>query len=586
MNAHHHIIAIGATKANIDEIASFFNQKPLAGVAYVIVQYLPPDFRTRLAEILARHLHLAVREAQNGVLVETDHVYITPDDKYMIIDKGRLYITEKAHSLGLRRNTDIFFSSLAADQGQKAIGVVLFEIKEDDLGWIGAIRSAGGIIIARKQETVCLPSTTDCADFFAEPGLMPQIIEDYVMQNRKTLLDQNEKVTMEMIFNVIRENTAFDFSGYRFDMLSHKTRKRALDQNFYSLADYLSFLKVTIAEMHALSREFLTGGTTLSRSESTSDSLRATIAKGTWRIENHKPEFNEELTHNEHLPDLEKKLNELKTSLSEVRRQSDVTIIDLRVANALLRLANGRLRHDNKEMRSANQELDVKYKKLIEVNEELDNFVHLASHDLLAPLAHIEGSISLINEIGVDDTHLTEVLDIIGASIKRFRTLVEDIGTIAKVEHDLKSREQVDINEVIQSVLWPLEAKIQQSKTQITVDLQERSISFSKKNLRSIVFNLVSNSLKFNQSLHPTIHISTEKSGGQLIVSVKDNGLGIATTELDHIFSLYGRVRNDIEGNGIGLYLIKRIIDASGGRLVVESIPGEGSKFSIYFAAN
>lgn len=67
---------------------------------------------------------------------------------------------------------------------------------------------------------------------------------------------------MEMIFDVIRENTAFDFSGYRFDTLSHKTRKRALDQNFYSLADYLSFLKVTSTEMHALSREFLAGGTT------------------------------------------------------------------------------------------------------------------------------------------------------------------------------------------------------------------------------------------------------------------------------------------------------------------------------------
>lgn len=262
MNAHHHIISIGASETSIDEIASFFVEKPLAGVAYVIIQQLPSDFRTRLAEILAKHLHLAIHEAQNGVLVETDHVYIIPDDRSMTIRKGRLWITEKVQDLGLHQNTDNFFCSLAADQGEKAIGVVLFEIGEDGLDGIRAIRKAGGIVIARKQETIHPAPTADCVDFIAEPGLMPQIIEDYVIQNRKILLDQNEKVTMEMIFDVIRENTAFDFSGYRFDTLSHKTRKRALDQNFYSLADYLSFLKVTSTEMHALSREFLAGGTT------------------------------------------------------------------------------------------------------------------------------------------------------------------------------------------------------------------------------------------------------------------------------------------------------------------------------------
>lgn len=269
MNAHHHIVSIGASESSIDEIAAFFDQKPLAGVAYVIIQHLSPDFRTRLAEILARHLHLAIREAQNGVLVETDHVYIIPDDSYMTIRKGRLYITEKGHDLGLHQSIDRFFTSLATDQGEKAIGVILFEIGEDGLNGIRAIRKAGGIVIARKLETAPPALATGWVDFVAEPCLMPQIIEDYVVQSRETLLDQNEQVTMEMILDVIRENTAFDFSGYRFDMLSHKTRKRALDQNFFSLADYLSFLKVTSTEMNALSREFLAGGTTSSGSRST-----------------------------------------------------------------------------------------------------------------------------------------------------------------------------------------------------------------------------------------------------------------------------------------------------------------------------
>lgn len=133
--------------------------------------------------------------------------------------------------------------------------------------------------------------------------------------------------------------------------------------------------------------------------------------------------------------------------------------------------------------------------------------------------------------------------------------------------------------------MWPLETKIKQSHTQIIVSLRERFIYFSKKNLRSIVFNLISNSLKFNESLQPSIHIITEKINGQVVLSVEDNGMGIPTPELEHVFKLYGRARYDIEGNGVGLYLTKRMIDASGGSLVVESTLGEGSKFTISFAA-
>lgn len=584
MNAHHHIISIGASDSGIDDIATFFDQKPLAGVAYVIIQHLPPDFRARLAEVLAKDLYLVISEAQNGVLVETDHVYIIPEGKSMSIRKGRLYITEKPYNPRLHNSTDSFFTSLAADQGEKAIGVILFEIGEDSLEGISAIRDAGGIVIARRQDAIHLAPAINEVDFVTEPALIPQIIEDYVMQSRKTLLDQNEEVTMEMIIDAIRENTTFDFSGYRLDILSHKTRKRALDQNFYSLADYLSFLKVTSTEMHSLSREFLTGGIAAPVNENTPNSPGTNPEPEIFGFKRDGDKLENKVTHEEQLMELEKELNELKARLSLVHK-SDVSMNNLKVANALLRLANGRLRHDNSEMRSANHQLDAKNKKLTEANKELDNFVHLASHDLLAPLAHIEGSIALINEIGVTDTQLAEMIGIINASAKRFRALVEDMGNVAKAEHDLKSKEKVDIEEIIQSVLWPLETKIKQSHTQIIVSLRERSIYFSKKNLRSIVFNLISNSLKFNESLQPSILIITEKINGQVVLSVEDNGMGIPTPELEHVFKLYGRARYDIEGNGVGLYLTKRMIDASGGSLVVESTLGEGSKFTISFAA-
>jgi two-component system, chemotaxis family, CheB/CheR fusion protein len=228
-------------------------------------------------------------------------------------------------------------------------------------------------------------------------------------------------------------------------------------------------------------------------------------------------------------------------------------------------------------------ELGIKNTKLNQINKELDNFVHLASHDLMTPLTQIEGSIAVMNEIGVADSQLSEFLGIINTSVKKFRTLVQDIATIAKVEDDLRSMESIDIDEVVQNVLWSLENKIRQTGAELTVNLEVKSIYFSKKNLRSILFNLVSNSLKYNDSAHPVIKISTQSKDAQLILSVQDNGIGIREQELEQIFHLYGRLRHDIEGDGIGLYLTKRIIDASGGNLVVESVPGQGSKFSVYF---
>lgn len=267
MNAHHHIVSIGASAGGIEEIASFFDQKPLAGVSYVIILHLSPDFRTRMAELLARHLDLVIREAENGMLVEADHVYIIPNDKYMTLQKGRLLVTDKGRELHAHHTINKFFNSLASDQGEKAIGVILSGAGDDGTEGIRSIHHAGGMVIARNPETTefgSMPGSaiaTGLVDFVSEPELMPGIIEEYVVQNRTILLDQNEQMTMQMILDLIRDNTTFDFSGYKHAALSRRTRKRAMNQNFSSLADYLSFLKGTPEEMSALAKEFLTSVT-------------------------------------------------------------------------------------------------------------------------------------------------------------------------------------------------------------------------------------------------------------------------------------------------------------------------------------
>ncbi len=227
-------------------------------------------------------------------------------------------------------------------------------------------------------------------------------------------------------------------------------------------------------------------------------------------------------------------------------------------------------------------ELDQKNQSLLRINADLDHFIHAASHDLLAPLGNIETSINVMNHIALSDAKLMDVLELINRSIKTYRLLITDIGIIAKVESEMTIMEMVNLDEIIDNVEWSLTDKIKQSGAKISRDLAVTELPFSKKNLRSILFNLVSNAIKFKGDDEPFINIHCERQGKNIVLRIKDNGKGIDPSGLDKIFAMYGRLNQDIEGSGIGLYLAKKIINAAGGKILVESEPGKGSIFTIF----
>lgn len=238
--------------------------------------------------------------------------------------------------------------------------------------------------------------------------------------------------------------------------------------------------------------------------------------------------------------------------------------------------------NDITALKNAQRDLDQKNKMLLRINADLDHFIHAASHDLLAPLGNIETSIGIMNSIALSDAKLHDFLKMINMSVRKFRELITDIATIAKVESDMIQLEKVDLAQIIDNIEWSLEDKILASGAVISRTLDVNEILFSKKNLRSIVYNLISNAIKFCGSEYPLIQVSTKVEGGQVVLSVRDNGKGIPKGAVDQIFDMYGRLSQDIEGHGIGLYLAKKIVNAAGGNIVVESEPGVGTVFSIY----
>jgi len=111
-------------------------------------------------------------------------------------------------------------------------------------------------------------------------------------------------------------------------------------------------------------------------------------------------------------------------------------------------------------------------------------------------------------------------------------------------------------------------------------------ITYSRRKLRSILYNLVSNAIKFKSPDRILeIFIKTESQNDYIILSVKDSGVGIAEDKQEAIFSKYYRLENTVEGSGIGLYLVKEIVQNSGGKILLQSEPGKGSEFKVYLKA-
>lgn len=238
--------------------------------------------------------------------------------------------------------------------------------------------------------------------------------------------------------------------------------------------------------------------------------------------------------------------------------------------------------NDITELKHTQSELNDKNLSLLRINEDLDHFIHAASHDLLTPLGNIETTIRILtDEMPLIDPTYSNYLNIINSSIKSFRGLITDIATIAKVENDMIALESVNLNEIVDTIEWSLKDAILASRAKITRDFEINEIRFSKKNLRSVLYNMIANSIKFRGNSPPIIAIKSFRRGTYCILTIEDNGRGINEKGMEKIFDIYGKLHQDIEGSGIGLFLAKKIINAAGGNIQVESEVGKGTKFII-----
>lgn len=237
--------------------------------------------------------------------------------------------------------------------------------------------------------------------------------------------------------------------------------------------------------------------------------------------------------------------------------------------------------------KKAEEQINKTNSELIKTNRDLDNFIYTASHGLRTPISNIEGLIHALKDEDSYSIQSTKILiDLINESVEKFKITIADLTEISKVQ-----KEEVDIVETVSfenalgSTKLAINDLICTTRTKIIADFSGcQDIVFSKKNLTSIFYNLISNSIKFRSpDKDPVIHIRSERQNKYCLLSISDNGMGIESDKKEQIFSMFRRLHDHVEGSGIGLFLVKRILENTGGKIEVNSSINEGTEFKIYF---
>jgi len=207
------------------------------------------------------------------------------------------------------------------------------------------------------------------------------------------------------------------------------------------------------------------------------------------------------------------------------------------------------------------------------------------SHDIKNPLNNLVLAIELFKSVSPnDENEFKSLLKIVDNALTKMHRIIKDLTEVRKDEHKYKDHaELLNFENILEDVRLTLSDNIIAANAKITSEINISQITFSRRKLRTIIYNLVNNAIKFKSpERQPEIMVTTKKEKDYVVISVKDNGIGLDESKFDLVFSKYYRAENTIEGSGIGLYLVKEIINNAGGKILVKSQLGKGTEFLVY----
>ena len=228
------------------------------------------------------------------------------------------------------------------------------------------------------------------------------------------------------------------------------------------------------------------------------------------------------------------------------------------------------------------------------VNQEMliaehETLLDTISHDIKGPLTSLLLTINQLKRVSTDKSKaFLMFFGVLESSIKKMQVIITELTDAGKLKHKYKVEEELlDFENILEDVRLTLAGTIMESGAVIKTDIKISQLLYSRRKLRSIIYNLVNNAIKFHSPDRvPEILIKTKMEKKYVVITVKDNGIGIDESNHKNVFSKYNRIENTVEGSGIGLYLVNEIVTNSGGKILLKSELGKGSEFQVYLTAN
>jgi two-component system, LuxR family, sensor kinase FixL len=271
-------------------------------------------------------------------------------------------------------------------------------------------------------------------------------------------------------------------------------------------------------------------------------------------------------------------------------RKDDVR---LPVMGSIRYMPDGRFQYifqDISKQKQAEAERETLIRELEDKNAELEQFTYTVSHDLKSPLVTIRGFLGYLEQDVQkgDQTRIAEDIRRIEKSAERMNNLLMDLLELSRIGRLMNPAEDVSFEQVVREALELLQGRL--SERSINVKIQEHLpvVFGDRSRLVEVLQNLIDNAVKFmGDQVSPMIEVGVRDHQEPLVFFVRDNGMGIAPEFHERIFGLFNRLNQNIEGTGIGLTLVKRIVEVHGGRIWVESTGDQtGSTFCFTLAEN
>lgn len=296
---NNYIVGIGASAGGLEAIHDLFDYMPNnTGFSFIVIQHLSPDHKSLMAELLSKHTVMQVHEAEDGMVVMPNCIYVIPTKKIMTIQDGKLRLNEKLKSRLPNNAIDVFFESLAENSRKNAIGIILSGTGTDGSKGVESIKKCGGVVLVQDPLSASfngMPNSaieTDCADLILPPEMMGEELLTYLKETPllKSLskLNSNDEIILKEIIDILRHSTRHDFTYYKRPTLLRRLAKRMSEVGINSIRDYKNFLVDREEEVKILSKEFLINVTKFFRDTEAFEILQTEVVPSL--VESRKPD--------------------------------------------------------------------------------------------------------------------------------------------------------------------------------------------------------------------------------------------------------------------------------------------------------